>query len=76
GLRDSHRTESVVSSILSMSKSLALETVAEGVEERAQVDMLKRLGCNYIQGFYFARPMPIGEFETLAFGAPIKKCSC
>lgn len=62
---DLSRTESVVGSIVSMSKALHMETVAEGVEERAQVDMLKRLGCDYIQGYYFARPMPIADFERM-----------
>lgn len=62
---DLSRTESVVGSIITMSKALHMETVAEGVEDRPQVDMLKRLGCDYIQGFYFARPMPIESFEKL-----------
>ena len=55
-----------------MSRSLDMTTVAEGVEERVQVDMLKRLGCDYIQGYYFAKPMPIPDFERLAFGAALK----
>ncbi|MEG0570833.1 MAG: EAL domain-containing protein, partial [Oscillospiraceae bacterium] len=64
---NSKRSESVIGSIVSMSKALNLQTVAEGVEERAQVDMLKRLGCDFIQGYYFARPMPIEQFKKLAF---------
>ena len=71
--KDISRTESVVRSILDMSKALKMTTVAEGIEERMQVDMLKRLGCDYIQGYYFAKPMPIEEFETLAFGNTITK---
>ncbi|MEG1426967.1 MAG: EAL domain-containing protein [Oscillospiraceae bacterium] len=67
GGESSARTESVVGSVIAMSKALSMETVAEGVEERAQVDMLKRLNCDYIQGYYFAKPMPISEFEALAF---------
>ncbi|MEG2421595.1 MAG: EAL domain-containing protein, partial [Oscillospiraceae bacterium] len=63
------RTESVVGSIIAMARALSMETVAEGVEERHQVDMLRRLGCDYIQGYYFARPMSIPDFEVLAFGA-------
>ena len=66
--KDLARTESVVGSILTMCRSLGMLTVAEGVEERIQVDMLKRLGCDYIQGYFFARPMPVAEFEQLAFG--------
>ncbi|MEG2639867.1 MAG: EAL domain-containing protein, partial [Clostridiales bacterium] len=55
---------------ITMARALSMETVAEGVEERAQVDMLKKLGCDYIQGYYFAKPMPIGDFEKLAFQTP------
>lgn len=69
--RDIKRTESVVGSIISMSKALSMETVAEGVEERLHVDMLKRLHCDYIQGYYFAKPMPVDEFEEKAFGKTI-----
>lgn len=68
-----NRTESVVGSIINMSRSLNMQTVAEGVEEREQVDMLKNLGCDLIQGYYFARPMPIPKFEELAFGSEIIK---
>lgn len=70
-MSDGDRTESVVGSILTMTKALNMETVAEGVEERTQVEMLKRLGCDYIQGYYFAKPMPIAEFEQLAFGREV-----
>lgn len=62
---DAERTESVVGSIITMAKALHMHTVAEGVEEREQVEMLKRLDCDYIQGYYFAKPMPIPQFEQL-----------
>ncbi|MEG1990785.1 MAG: EAL domain-containing protein, partial [Christensenella sp.] len=68
GTANFERTVSVVGSIISMAKALNMCTVAEGVEYRQQVDMLKKLGCDYIQGFYFAKPMPIIDFEKLAFG--------
>ncbi|MEG1809030.1 MAG: EAL domain-containing protein, partial [Oscillospiraceae bacterium] len=66
-LSDISRTESVVGSVVTMSKALGMVTVAEGVEDRIHVDMLKRLGCDYIQGYYYAKPMPIKDFETLTF---------
>lgn len=62
------QSEPVVKSVIDMSKALKLKTVAEGIEEREQVEMLKRLRCDYIQGYYFARPLPIDQFEKLAFG--------
>lgn len=73
GSKNMQRTESVVGSIITMSKALDMETVAEGVEERPQVDMLKRLGCTYIQGYFFAKPMPILNFENLIFGCSVSQ---
>lgn len=67
GSKDIERTESVVGSIITMSKALNMETVAEGVEEQIQVDMLKRLNCDYLQGYFYAKPMPISQFEKLAY---------
>ncbi|MEG0020357.1 MAG: EAL domain-containing protein, partial [Oscillospiraceae bacterium] len=67
------RTKSVVGSIISMAKALHMCTVAEGVEKRSHVDMLKTMKCDYVQGYYFAKPMPIAEFEKLTFGSPCKK---
>lgn len=37
---------------------MEIACVAEGVETRAQLDSLRRLGCDFIQGYYFAKPMP------------------
>ena len=49
--------------IVQMAHELGIATVAEGVETRDYVEYLKRLGCEYIQGFVFYRPMPADEFE-------------
>lgn len=65
--RDPKRMESVVDSIVRMARALSIETVAEGVEISSQVEMLRRIGCDLIQGFVFAKPMPIDAFEELAF---------
>lgn len=64
----SRRTESVIESIVGMANALSMQTVAEGIEYKEQVEMLERVGCDYIQGYVFARPMPVEEFERLAFG--------
>jgi EAL domain-containing protein (putative c-di-GMP-specific phosphodiesterase class I) len=50
--------QKLVSAILTMAESLNLATLAEGVENNAEHAVLRRLGCNYIQGFGVARPMP------------------
>ena len=48
----------IVEAILMMSGALRLHVVAEGVETAAQIETLASLGCRYLQGFAFARPMP------------------
>lgn len=65
---DPKRMESVVGGIIGLAKALHIETVAEGVEDREQVAMLREMGCDLIQGYVFARPMPAADFEKLAFG--------
>ncbi|MEG2982084.1 MAG: EAL domain-containing protein [Raoultibacter sp.] len=76
GAQDAQRSEAVVESVITMSKALEMETVAEGVEHQFQVDMLKRLNCDYIQGYFFARPMPIAEFEQFVFGRVVVSGLC
>ena len=56
----SHRK--VVQGIIKMAHHLGMEVVAEGVETAAQAEALKRMQCDAIQGYVFARPMPVEEF--------------
>lgn len=58
---DNHR--SLLGFVISLSKWLNLETIAEGVETKEQVEKLKSFGCDYVQGYYYAKPMPREEFE-------------
>ena len=56
----------ILSSVVQMAKWLGTPLIAEGVETVEQADYMKSLGCNYIQGFLYAKPMPEDEFlETL-----------
>ena len=48
-----------------MAKELDLTTVAEGVEDQSQSDLLKSMGCDIVQGFFYARPMPEEQYEAL-----------
>ncbi|RMH60219.1 MAG: EAL domain-containing protein [Zetaproteobacteria bacterium] len=57
------QTAALVDNILAIGKSMGLDIVAEGVETRAQYEHLRQRGCAYIQGYYFAKPMPIRDFE-------------
>jgi diguanylate cyclase (GGDEF)-like protein len=58
-------TRPIVEAVVSLSKSLALTTIAEGVETRDQFDVLNELGCDVIQGYYFFKPLPIDAIEKL-----------
>jgi diguanylate cyclase (GGDEF)-like protein/PAS domain S-box-containing protein len=56
--------ESIVNAIISLGQSLQLEILAEGVETEAQLSVLKDLGCEIFQGYYFTRPLSLEAFET------------
>lgn len=60
---ENKRAYSIVRSIIEMAKNLNMTTVAEGVESREQVDLLKSMGCDLIQGYYFAKPMAVEDFD-------------
>lgn len=59
------RAHVIVSETISLAKRLRMHIVAEGIETRDQVDYLASENCDLIQGFYFAKPMPVEEFEEL-----------
>lgn len=59
------KNKKVITSVVSLAKSLNLETVSEGVETQTQVDFLKDLGCDMIQGFFYYKPMPGADFEQV-----------
>lgn len=65
-LRGGDSDEAISTAIISMAHSLALEVVAEGVETPEQLSVLRSLGCDAAQGFYFAHPAPPNEIETRA----------
>lgn len=53
--------ESIARTIITLAKSLELETVAEGVETREQLEMLREMECDLIQGYLFGKPLPAKE---------------
>ncbi|MCI5178871.1 MAG: EAL domain-containing protein [Candidatus Electrothrix sp. AW3_4] len=50
--------EAIVTSILAMAESLDLKVIAEGVESKEQLEVLRKLGCEEVQGYYFSKPLP------------------
>lgn len=57
--------ESLIKHTVAFAKESGMKVVAEGVEKKEQLDFLRKINCDYIQGFYFAAPMPQREFDEL-----------
>ncbi len=55
----------VVKDVINMAKHLNMKVVAEGVETAAQAMWLQGVGCDYAQGYYFAKPMNVEDFKEL-----------
>ena len=55
----------ILSSVVRMAKWLGFPVIAEGVEQKKQADYLLSIGCSYIQGYYYAKPMPADDFEIV-----------
>lgn len=64
-VNDEKRSRMIVQGVIELAKILGLEVVAEGIEKKEQVAFLSEKGCDFIQGYYFYKPMPIAEFEQL-----------
>ena len=58
----------IVSTVISLARALNLRTVAEGVEQQAQAQLLRLLGCHELQGYLFGRPVPAAEAAALLRG--------
>ncbi|MGL5259578.1 MAG: EAL domain-containing protein [Lachnospiraceae bacterium] len=56
------RSGNILSSVVRMAQGIHLITIAEGVETKEQVDYLESIGCDYLQGYYFAKPMSADDF--------------
>jgi diguanylate cyclase len=55
----------IIQAIVDLAHKLGMQVVAEGVEVREQLTMLKSMNCEQVQGFFFSRPVPVAEFEPL-----------
>ncbi|HEY4918789.1 MAG TPA: EAL domain-containing protein [Xanthobacteraceae bacterium] len=57
----------IVASTITLCRLLGLSVIAEGIEERSTIDLLKKMGCEEGQGYCFGRPMPAADFERMFF---------
>lgn len=68
-VEDSH-DRAIVEAIIRISHDLGRVVVAEGVETAAQLDLVRELGAEYIQGYHFGKPVPASQFDLAAFPEP------
>lgn len=64
GIVDSEDDTELVKAIIAMTQSLHLKAVAEGVETAEQLALLTEMGCDYIQGYFYSKPIPLKRFEN------------
>ena len=63
---DMNRAKTIVRNIINLTKELGIAALTEGVETKTQYAALAEMGCKLFQGYYFAKPMPIEEFNKFA----------
>ncbi len=64
-ITSNQKEASIINIIIDMAHSLGLNVVAEGVEKKEQLLVLKERNCDYIQGYYFSKPLPVDEIDKL-----------
>lgn len=70
---NSGKAGNVVASVIRMAKWLGMKAVAEGVEQQEQVDFLKNVGCDYIQGYFYSKPVSTEDFfEKCSRNIPVQ----
>nr|MCR5785292.1 GGDEF domain-containing phosphodiesterase [Eubacterium sp.] len=58
-----HKSKKIITGMVLMAKNLGIHTLMEGVETEEQVEFLRELGCEFVQGYYFGRPEPFGKTD-------------
>jgi len=67
-MNKSDASKKYVAAIVSMGQIMNMEVISEGVEDDSQIETLREIGCDYIQGFIWGRPLPAEEAEKLVKG--------
>ena len=63
-LETNERAQIIIQTIVEMCKKLKIKTVAEGIENSNQLQFLRKIQCDMVQGYYFSKPIPVVEFEA------------
>ncbi len=64
GIENNQEKRDLVLSSIEIGHLLGMEIVAEGIETKESLEILRRIGCDYAQGFYFTKPLRYNEFIT------------
>lgn len=70
---ETENASKIIGCVVSLASSLNISTICEGIETKEQAYLLKKLGCDMAQGFYFARPMPVAEYEKMVYNIERKE---
>ncbi len=73
-ISESKKDEAIVKTIIQLAKNLELNVIAEGVEKEEQYEFLRKEMCDEIQGYYFYKPMPVSELETILYSRIETEC--
>ena len=67
------KSRAIVKFLIELCLANDLEVIAEGVDDKDQVEILKKLKCNTIQGFYYSKPLPQKEYEKFLLSNPFER---
>ncbi|HBZ59068.1 MAG TPA: hypothetical protein DEO49_08005 [Sutterella sp.] len=74
-IRDKQRSKIILGTVIALAESLGMDVITEGVETERQLNELSAMGCNYFQGYYFSRPIPVEESERKRGTLPQQKAA-
>ncbi len=63
--RNDKKSQDIIKSVLDISHAIDIPAIAEGVESQEYIELLKKYGCNWAQGYFYSKPLPIEEFNKL-----------
>lgn len=58
------RSEKIISSMVALADNLHMVVIAEGVEEKSKIELLRRIGCRIVQGYYYSKPLTVKQYEA------------
>lgn len=73
-INENKKSRQIVENLIHLAHSLNMSVVAEGVEQAEQVEALRHMACDYVQGYVYSRPLPIEEFEKWRENHDLEQC--